>query len=121
MKITQNHTVKELQDNFQEMFKGLKIEFFDSNHKHEDIKRSTGFIDPLTTLSELNNKLESGFLEIDPSASVASFEFAMENEFGLFVQVFRLSSRLYLQTTTTDNWSLAQQNQKGLNSLKKSA
>ena len=34
-------------------------------------------------------------------------------EFDLFIQVFRRSGNLWLETTATDNWSLHHQNEQG--------
>jgi hypothetical protein len=44
---------------------------------------------------------------------VSELEELFEEVFGLSVQVFRKSGESWLQTTTTDSWTLNQQNLKG--------
>jgi hypothetical protein len=41
-------------------------------------------------------------------------ENAFEEMYGLSVQVFRKSGNTWLQTTTSDSWTLNEQNQKAL-------
>lgn len=43
---------------------------------------------------------------------VSELESVFTETFGLSVQVFRKLGNVWLQTTTTDNWTLAEQNQK---------
>jgi hypothetical protein len=44
---------------------------------------------------------------------VVELECLFEDQFGLFVQVFRRSGNLWLETTVTDSWSLQKQNEQG--------
>ena len=52
-------------------------------------------------------------MDIEPTMTVASFEQTLLNQFGIAAQVFRKSGNLWLETTMTDQWSLAQQNEHG--------
>jgi hypothetical protein len=45
--------------------------------------------------------------------TVAELERLFVENFGLNAQVFRRSGTLWLQTSATDNWTLAEQNRKG--------
>jgi len=45
--------------------------------------------------------------------TVAEFEKMMKDTLKLNVQVFRKSAKIWLQTTSTDHWSLEKQNGKG--------
>ena len=40
---------------------------------------------------------------------------SIEEEFGIHVQVLRKSGRVWLQTTATDDWTLAEQEQEAAN------
>jgi hypothetical protein len=42
---------------------------------------------------------------------VGELEHAFNVKFGLSAQVFRKSGEIWLQTTTTDTWTLAKQNE----------
>jgi hypothetical protein len=40
-------------------------------------------------------------------------EKVFQDNLGLYVQVFRKSGKVWLETTATDNWSLFKQNEEG--------
>ncbi len=48
---------------------------------------------------------------------VRTLENVFYETYGLKVQVFRLSGNIWLQTTSTDEWTLHEQNRKGGASL----
>ncbi|MBK6949217.1 MAG: hypothetical protein IPH16_15200 [Haliscomenobacter sp.] len=48
--------------------------------------------------------------------TVREFEQAFYDTYGLNVQVFRRSGNIWIQTTATDSWTLAEQNRKGSSS-----
>ena len=66
-----------------------------------------------TRLSECRTNHRSGDLAITGEMSVAALERMFAENYGLYVQVFRRSGRLWLETTATDNWSLHYQNEQG--------
>ena len=43
----------------------------------------------------------------------AELEEIFETNFGLHVQIFRKSGKIWLETSTTDGWTLNQQNEEG--------
>jgi hypothetical protein len=45
--------------------------------------------------------------------TVQELERVFQDELGLYVQVFRKSGKVWLETTATDNWSLYKQNMEG--------
>ena len=51
--------------------------------------------------------------EVKEDMKVSDFEKMFHDKFGLNVQVFRKSGNLWMQTTSTDHWTLAEQNRKG--------
>ena len=54
-----------------------------------------------------------GHLHIQEEMSVATLEQQFLEKYGLNAQVFRRSGNLWLQTSATDHWTLAEQNRKG--------
>ncbi len=54
-----------------------------------------------------------GDFRIDSKLPVGEFEQKFLAKYGLNVQVFRKSGNLWMQTTATDSWTLAEQNRKG--------
>ncbi len=63
----------------------------------------------------------SGTININGVMKVAELESAFSKTFGLAVQVFRKSGNVWLQTTATDEWTLAAQNQKAMEMEKRTA
>ena len=54
----------------------------------------------------------AGTININGLMKVAELESAFFVTFGLAVQVFRKSGKVWLQTTATDDWTLEEQNLK---------
>lgn len=117
MKISDNKTINDLQKEFSEIYPGLKLEFYTSEHEvHEATSRSK-LISNNITLGSIRNEHAAGDIEIAPSMTVEQIETKMKSIYDLNVQVFRRSSDLWLQTTATDDWTIEKQNQRGLNSI----
>lgn len=54
-----------------------------------------------------------GHISIHGHQKVNTHEHHFRENFGIDNQVFRKSANTWLQTTTTDDWTLAEQNKKG--------
>lgn len=117
MRISKERTIAELQQDFQASFPGLQLRFYRRQHaEHEGSPKRSQY--PATmALGALNQNLEAGDIELNGQSSVANFEGELERRFALHAQVFRRSNNLWLQTTSTDDWSLETQNRKGLHSI----
>ena len=70
-------------------------------------------LDAEQTIKQVRTVHTEGELGIDAHLKVSTLEDLFWERFGLNVQVFRLSGNLWLQTSSTDQWSLAEQNRKG--------
>jgi hypothetical protein len=115
--ITPERSMGSLQTEFSEAFPGLKLAFFSKPHR--EFKGSAAkFLlqDREATLSQLSTKLQAGELTLEPSTVVTDLEQAFEQKFGLHVQVFRKSGNIWLETSVTDNLTLAEQQAKAANS-----
>ena len=118
MKIQDEMTIREVQETFSNLYPGLKIEFYNKPHEKFDGSQSTDQLDPEVKLGSLHTGKEwrSDDLKLSAQSKVADIEAAFEKNFGLHVQIFRRSKELWLQTSTTDDWSLEKQNLKGIHS-----
>jgi len=68
-------------------------------------------------LETLNPKLPEGLVSIAPGTKTWALEHAFETEFNLHVQVFRQSGSLWLETSVSDQLTLAEQEAKGIKSM----
>lgn len=101
----------DIQHEFQARFPFLKIEFYNHTHKPGEITSNNDLINLQHTIGEFNN--EDLDLHISESMAVKSLEMMFQSKLKLGVHVFRKSGISWLQTTTTDNWTLAEQNARG--------
>ncbi len=113
MTISRDLTITDLKRQFFEVFNHLKIEFYGHSHKVGEGSAYSDQIDSGTELIKINPKLQKGVIEFEKEMTVKDFETLMEEKYGLHVQVFRKSAELWLQTSSTDHWTLVKQDGKG--------
>ena len=106
--LSPSRVISEFQDEFNQMFPFLKIEFYEK----------TGFGAGKIHLSHALTLKHAGLrhlgtIELSNTMTVAEFEKKMRDEFSLNAQVCRKSGSLWLETSFTDNWTLGQQNDHG--------
>lgn len=114
IEIRNDRSLSEIIREFHAAYSFLKIEFFSKGHR----KGSTSspaqmFADHGVTIGDIRDGGKEGVLEILPAHTVWEVENAFEKEFGLHVQVYRKSGRLWMETSATDGWTLAKQNAEG--------
>ena len=116
MEIHGHQTLAQIRADFRSVYKGLDIRFY--KHHHEDHAGSKGGdeYDMHLTVSALNDEITSCVLDLDSEKTVAEMEAEFEAKVGIPIQVFRRSKDLWLQTISTDHWTLGLQNRKGINS-----
>jgi hypothetical protein len=108
-------TIGGIQKEFNDQFPFLKLVFFSRSHQaHEGSKAELILRDPARVLFDCGVFSGDGALEIRPDMSVWQLERQFENDFGLHVQVFRKSGSSWLETSQTDDMTLLQQNERGL-------
>lgn len=102
-----------IQKEFSANFPFLKIEFFSKPHKKgigtERKYMKVGSVN----IGECRTKHTSGELDISSDMTVHLVEKKFAEIYGLYVQVFRRSGKLWLETTATDSWTLDYQNVQG--------
>jgi hypothetical protein len=112
IQIDKTKTIQSIQEEFQKYFPFLKIEFYKQDHSQGEGSSQKDTLSSNLTIEEVLKKHEiSNTITVNELMEVGELEHAFATKFGLSVQVFRKSSNLWLQTTTTDNWTLAKQNE----------
>lgn len=115
MKITINdrRRIHAIQADFTKQFPYLKIEFFAKPHKVGKGSPKKMMEVNAKTLGECRTIHDTGTITIVPQMTVADLEQNFKDVYGLSVQVFRKSGKVWLETTVTDNWTLEEQNRQG--------
>lgn len=113
LKIDNDTTVTDIQRDFNKKYTYLKIEFF--KHPHE-IKKASPKADQLNSGDLLIKYLGNGYsntIDISGERTVAMVEKDFWDKLGLSAQIFRKSVNLWIETSLTDDWTLARQNDEG--------
>lgn len=113
MKITDDKRLIEVQEEFQNRFPYLKIEFYTGQHEAGEGSRVEETLDSQLTIGEVRSKHKEGDLHISGELEVRQLEKSFADDYGLNVQVFRQSGHLWMQTSASDHWTLEKQNRKG--------
>lgn len=114
MKISDEKTLRELQDEFHEAFPFLKIEFYSTTHAEGKGSSKHQLLNPDLKVENARTVHNSGFIKMDCDLTVEAFEQTIQKIFGLNVQVFRKSFGQWVQTWSTDSWTLKEQNLRGM-------
>lgn len=64
-------------------------------------------------ITRIQSKNQFGKIPFTNSTTVGEFEDMFFSKFGLCIQVFRKSGNVWLETNSTDDWTLEQQNEEG--------
>jgi hypothetical protein len=113
IKIDFNKTIKEIQDEFRKEFPFLTIEFFKKPHHEHEASEAKDMYPHTMKIKEISSNPTEGVLEIRKDMTVNELEEILEKKFGLHAQVFRKQRLDWIETTTTDDWTLEKQNQTG--------
>ncbi|RMD97871.1 MAG: hypothetical protein D6816_16940 [Bacteroidetes bacterium] len=113
MKISDDKKIKDIQQEFQQLFPYLQLHFYKGRHKEGKPSPPETQLDPELSIGEVRTIHNEGELTIQPEMTVGELENLFWTKYGLNVQIFRRSGNLWLQTTKTDTWTLAEQNRKG--------
>lgn len=116
MKIDSTKNIKTLQEEFRNKFPGLSLSISAKRHSEHEGSNKEFIYDSDTLLANTSSQLKEGEIYLDPSKLVKEFEQEMRDNHGLHVQVKRKSNKIWLQTISTDHWTLGEQNRKGIHS-----
>lgn len=121
IKVNDKRKIAALQEEFNQLFPYLNLEFFSKPHKTGEGSAKTFIQSNAKTLGECRTLHQDGSINIVPTMTVAELEQEFREVFGLSVQVFRKSGKIWLETTVTDSWTLKKQNTEGEALSQKSA
>lgn len=103
--------LSEIQEIFSNHFPYLKLEFFNIDPMKDKIfSKENLIVNTDKTLGEVRHLHRKGHLSINGHQKVSTLESHFVSDFGVYVQIFRKSGRGWLQTTSTDEWTLSEQN-----------
>jgi hypothetical protein len=106
--IDDNKTIADLQDKFEQCYPGLKIEFYSKGHNWKEATPSKYLLDNETRIGNIKKVNSSNIFEIKSWFKAGKVEQDFKELFGLHVQVFRLKNDKWVQTTKSDEKTLAQ-------------
>jgi hypothetical protein len=110
MHINDQQRIVDIQKMFREVFPYLTLGIF---VHHVTNGHHSNSVNGLKTIGELRRTHHNGALSITPSMTVAELERAFQRGYGLSVKVFRQSGKAWLETSVTNDWTLAEQNAEG--------
>jgi hypothetical protein len=102
-----------IQESFSAAFPYLKLEFFTKGNKQGGPSLKKFIKHPNKTLGECRTIHNKGSITITGAMTVAELEQRFADVYGLGMQVFRKSGKMWLETTVTDGWTLDEQNRQG--------
>ena len=111
--INDKRKIKEIQSEFNSMFPYLKIEFFSKPPGKAGTNPKSDMILQNRTIGDCRKVHKAGHLTILPELKVSEMEDAFRKNYGLIIQVFRKSGKVWLETSVTDHWTLLEQNLEG--------
>lgn len=115
MKITINDHRKifAIQEEFNTVFPYLKLEFFSKPNKPGGASAKKIIKHSSKILGECRTVHNRGQITISPNMTVANLEQSFSDVYGLGIQIFRKSGKVWLETTVTNGWTLEEQNRQG--------
>lgn len=119
IKVDESVTLSDVQYAFAQAFPCLQIRFYHGAHAPGEGSPAGELLDVGLAISDagcLPLDASERLLAVDPRQTISDFEKMIKDKFALNVQVFRKSGNLWLQTISTDHWTLAEADRKGRHS-----
>jgi hypothetical protein len=102
-------TLKEIKEQFNRKFPNLKIEFFEHEHEVGEASPKQAIFDDSFRLKDVRKEGSMKPISIHGNTKTSSLENHFEEEYGMHVQVYKKRGKTWIQTTSTDDWTLSQQ------------
>ncbi|MBP6624047.1 MAG: hypothetical protein KA198_02680 [Chitinophagaceae bacterium] len=109
MFISKDQTLQQLQEQFQQKFSSLALAFYAKKHADGEVSQVADQLNMHLFVKDVQQKDHEGSVALNDEMTVETFEHICALHFGLYVQVLRKSGQQWLQTTRTDHWTLAKQ------------
>ena len=113
IRVTDDKKIKDIQEAFAHEFPFLKIEFFSKAHPSKGASDRKLMLVATKSLGECRSRHNDGVITIKQDMTVTEVEETFNKKFGLSAQIFRMSGKVWLETTVTDGWTLEEQNREG--------
>jgi hypothetical protein len=114
LRITPTRLISEVQQEFNKEYPFLKLEFFRDKVSQQQEYATNQVIPHTRRIGDGQGAIADGVIEIGENMKVKELEKIFKDQFRLNVQVYRRSGNLWLQTTMTDDWTLKNQNEHGM-------
>ncbi len=111
--INDHRKVFAIQEAFAKAFPYLKLEFLAKPHQAQGGHSGKFIRHNSITVGECRTQHKTGNITITENMTVADLEKRFADVYGLRVQVFRKSGKVWLETTVTSDWTLKDQNKQG--------
>jgi hypothetical protein len=111
--ISEEAVVGDIQKRFQEFYPYLKLAFYPNPHTRRECSPGKEMVSPDTPIDKIRMLHSFGWLDLSYYRIVAAIEHDFSYKYGLSVQILRKSGDLWLETTTTDSWTLEELNAAG--------
>lgn len=111
--INNRSTIDSVKEDFNVAYPFLKIEFFKQAHIRGKGSHKKNMYPHNEKINSIRRNLAAGKITLSDNLTVNELENIFENKFGLHAQVFRKSGNVWLETSSTDDWTLKQQNEEG--------
>lgn len=110
--INDHRKIFAIQQDFNEAFPYLKLEFFKKSNSSGG-QPGMKPVEENKTIAECRTRHNNGTIEINPNMTVADLEHYFADVFGITVNVWRKSGKVWLETSVTEGWTLLEQNKQG--------
>lgn len=102
-------TLKSIKEQFNAKFPHLKIEFFETKHNKGEASAKELMYDDAFRIKDIRKEGAMLPISIHGNLKTSTLEKLFEEELGVFIQVYKKSNNVWIQTTATDDWTLSQQ------------
>ena len=111
LRIHDNLLVEDLQEQFSKCFPHLKIEVYSTPHHWKKGSLQKDLISSKSLIGDIRKKHPGEVMEIKSWDKVGEVEKKLKNMFDLNVQIFRKENNCWIQTTSTDVFTLEKEAQ----------
>ena len=116
IELNPNTKIEEIQVEFNKRFPYLKINFFQTKNKPEDEVTPKDMLQSFVFLKDVSGSKLNGSIHINGLMTVKELEHQFRIQYGLHVEVFRKSGKIWLKTSASDQWTLDEQNKEARDS-----
>ncbi|HRH67029.1 MAG TPA: hypothetical protein PLU53_12075, partial [Bacteroidia bacterium] len=88
----------------------LRINFFKNKLKNQQEYSAADMIDASKRLTDISGEKEIQKLHINGLMTVSEIEKQGREKLGLHLEIFRKSGKVWLKTSSSDHWTLDEQN-----------